>query len=47
MFDVVALGELRIDFASRSTDSNGYPTMAALPGGIPGIPEKETVLSCL
>ena len=36
MYDVIALGELLIDFASRSTDSAGYPTMAALPGGAPG-----------
>ena len=35
MIDVVALGELLIDFASRSTDANGYPTMQALPGGAP------------
>jgi len=36
MYDVVALGELLIDFASRSVDASGYPTMAALPGGAPG-----------
>ena len=35
MIDVVALGELLIDFASRSADANGYPTMQALPGGAP------------
>ena len=35
MTDVVALGELLIDFASRSADANGYPTMQALPGGAP------------
>ena len=35
MIDVVALGELLIDFASRSADQNGYPTMQALPGGAP------------
>ena len=35
MTDVVALGELLIDFACRSTDADGYPTMAALPGGAP------------
>ena len=35
MIDVVALGELLIDFASRGTDANGYPTMQALPGGAP------------
>ena len=33
--DVVALGELLIDFATVSTDSSGYPTMAAHPGGAP------------
>ena len=36
MYDVVALGELLIDFASRSVDEAGYPTMAANPGGAPG-----------
>lgn len=36
MYDVVALGELLIDFASKSTDAAGYPTMAANPGGAPG-----------
>ncbi len=35
MIDVVALGELLIDFACLSTDSDGYPTMAAHPGGAP------------
>lgn len=35
MYDVVALGELLIDFASKHTDKNGYPTMAANPGGAP------------
>lgn len=33
--DVTAIGELLIDFATVSTDSNGYPTMAANPGGAP------------
>lgn len=33
--DVVALGELLIDFACIQTDSDGYPTMAAHPGGAP------------
>lgn len=32
MLDVVALGELLIDFATVSTDGDGYPTMAANPG---------------
>ena len=36
MIDVVALGELLIDFAARSTDKKGYPTMVANPGGAPG-----------
>ena len=35
MIDVVALGELLIDFACVSTDEDGYPTMAAHPGGAP------------
>lgn len=35
MLDVVALGELLIDFTCISTDSEGYPTMAAHPGGAP------------
>ena len=33
MLDVVALGELLIDFTCASTDSDGYPTMVAHPGG--------------
>ncbi len=36
MIDVAALGELLIDFAAKSTDEAGYPTMAANPGGAPG-----------
>lgn len=36
MYDVIALGELLIDFAAKSTDAAGYPTMAANPGGAPG-----------
>ena len=36
MYDVIALGELLIDFASQSADAAGYPTMAANPGGAPG-----------
>ena len=35
MLDVVALGELLIDFTCVSTDAEGYPTMAAHPGGAP------------
>ena len=33
--DVVALGELLIDFTCQSVDEQGYPTMAAHPGGAP------------
>lgn len=36
MKDVVALGELLIDFAPASTDESGYPTLKAQPGGAPG-----------
>ncbi len=35
MYDVVALGELLIDFSTRAVDAAGYPTMAASPGGAP------------
>ena len=35
MIDVVALGELLIDFTCVNTDADGYPTMAAHPGGAP------------
>lgn len=35
MIDVVAMGELLIDFAPVSVDGDGYPTMAAHPGGAP------------
>lgn len=35
MLDVVALGELLIDFTCISIDGEGYPTMAAHPGGAP------------
>ena len=35
MLDVAGLGELLIDFTCLSTDENGYPTMAAHPGGAP------------
>ena len=35
MFDVVALGELLIDFTCLSVDEAGYPTLAAHPGGAP------------
>ena len=36
MYDVVALGELLIDFAPKSVNDAGYPTLAANPGGAPG-----------
>ena len=35
MIDVVALGELLIDFTCEKADKDGYPTMAAHPGGAP------------
>ena len=35
MIDVVAMGELLIAFAPVSVDADGYPTMAAPPGGAP------------
>ncbi|MBQ8768134.1 MAG: carbohydrate kinase [Oscillospiraceae bacterium] len=35
MMDVVALGELLIDFTCLHADTDGYPTMAAHPGGAP------------
>ena len=35
MYDAVALGELLIDFTCQSTDGDGYPLMAAHPGGAP------------
>ena len=35
MIDVVALGELLIDFTCTEKDSDGYPTMKAHPGGAP------------
>jgi len=35
MYDVVAIGELLIDFACTSVDASGYPAMAAHPGGAP------------
>ena len=36
MFDVIALGELLIDFAPVSTNEAGYPVLSANPGGAPG-----------
>lgn len=36
MYDVIALGELLIDFAAIGADADGYPTMKANPGGAPG-----------
>lgn len=34
-YDAVAVGELLIDFACKSVDTDGYPTMSAQPGGAP------------
>lgn len=34
--DVIAMGEVLIDFAMRGADENGYPLMQANPGGAPG-----------
>ena len=36
MLDVIALGELLIDFAPQSQSDAGYPVLAAQPGGAPG-----------
>lgn len=36
MVDVVALGELLIDFTCQERDRAGYPTLIANPGGAPG-----------
>ena len=36
MYDVIALGELLIDFAPCSVSDTGYPVLAANPGGAPG-----------
>ena len=36
MYDVIALGELLIDFAPQSTNEAGYPVLSANPGGAPG-----------
>ena len=35
MTDVVAMGELLIDFTTKTADADGYPTMEAHPGGAP------------
>mgnify|MGYP004673067339 CR=1 FL=1 len=35
MYDIVALGELLIDFACTGVDAAGYPSMEAHPGGAP------------
>ncbi len=35
-YDVVALGELLIDFAPKGTNEVGYPVLSANPGGAPG-----------
>ena len=36
MYDVVALGELLIDFAPHAVNEFGYPILSANPGGAPG-----------
>lgn len=36
MYDVVALGELLIDFSFVAADRDGYPMLKAAPGGAPG-----------
>ena len=36
MFDVIALGELLIDFAPHAVNAAGYPVLSANPGGAPG-----------
>ena len=36
MYDVIALGELLIDFAPNAVNEAGYPVLAANPGGAPG-----------
>ena len=35
-YDVIALGELLIDFAPYATNEAGYPVLSAQPGGAPG-----------
>ena len=37
MYDVIALGELLIDFASKSVDAAGYPTWLPIPAAHPAI----------
>lgn len=36
MYDVIALGELLIDFAPNGVNDAGYPILSANPGGAPG-----------
>lgn len=36
VYDVVALGELFMEFTTVSTDGAGCPTLKADPGGAPG-----------
>ncbi len=47
MYDLTAMGELLIDFTQLSTDGEGYPTLAAHPGGISSIPTEAEVLAAL
>ncbi len=36
MYDVIALGELLIDFSPNGVNDAGYPILSANPGGAPG-----------
>ena len=36
MYDVIALGEILIDFAPKGNNEAGYPILSAQPGGAPG-----------
>ena len=36
MYDVVALGEILIDFAPYGRNESNYPILSANPGGAPG-----------
>ena len=46
VYDVVALGELLIDFTPVSTDGAGCPTLKANPGGAHDAPLKNTHGAC-
>ena len=34
MYDVIALGEMLIDFAPHSVNESGYPVLSANPGDV-------------